>query len=262
MTTVIYHADCADGFTAAFCAWRRFGDTARYVPAHYGDKPPDCAGDDVFVVDFSYPRATLESLRRTTASLLVLDHHKSARADLEGLDYCKFDMARSGAALAEAEFCSGQSKLVAYVQDRDLWTWALPNSREVSAYIAAVPRNFAAWLTLARELENDTADIVNRGSGALATINAYVIANVSHARKVEIGGHIVPCINTTFAISELIGELAEDSDFAVGWFQRQDGMFVYSLRSRGDFDVSEIAKMYGGGGHKRAAGFTVEAMLP
>jgi oligoribonuclease NrnB/cAMP/cGMP phosphodiesterase (DHH superfamily) len=36
-------------------------------------------------------------------------------------------------------------------------------------------------------------------------------------------------------------------------------MLIYdggiALRSVGDFDVSEIAKKYGGGGHKNAAGF-------
>jgi oligoribonuclease NrnB/cAMP/cGMP phosphodiesterase (DHH superfamily) len=36
-------------------------------------------------------------------------------------------------------------------------------------------------------------------------------------------------------------------------------MLIYdggvALRSVGDFDVSEIAKQYGGGGHKNAAGF-------
>ncbi|KKK83930.1 hypothetical protein LCGC14_2788440, partial [marine sediment metagenome] len=33
---------------------------------------------------------------------------------------------------------------------------------------------------------------------------------------------------------------------------------VFSLRSAGDFDVSAIAKQYGGGGHKSAAGFRKE----
>ena len=35
-----------------------------------------------------------------------------------------------------------------------------------------------------------------------------------------------------------------------------DGTFAYSLRSRADdFDVSVVAKEFGGGGHKAAAGF-------
>ena len=35
----------------------------------------------------------------------------------------------------------------------------------------------------------------------------------------------------------------------------------WSLRSNGDFDVAEFAKIWGGGGHKKAAGFTLNAAL-
>lgn len=35
-----------------------------------------------------------------------------------------------------------------------------------------------------------------------------------------------------------------------------DGLLAYSLRARADdFDVSVVAKEFGGGGHKAAAGF-------
>ncbi len=35
---------------------------------------------------------------------------------------------------------------------------------------------------------------------------------------------------------------------------------LWSLRSRGDFDVGEVAKARGGGGHKNAAGFRSAAI--
>ena len=45
----------------------------------------------------------------------------------------------------------------------------------------------------------------------------------------------------------------------VVWYQQADGMFRVSLYTdRNDVDVSEIAKAYGGGGHKKAAGFRVD----
>jgi bifunctional oligoribonuclease and PAP phosphatase NrnA len=34
-----------------------------------------------------------------------------------------------------------------------------------------------------------------------------------------------------------------------------------SLRSRGDFDVAEVARFFGGGGHRNAAGCTIEMPL-
>jgi nanoRNase/pAp phosphatase (c-di-AMP/oligoRNAs hydrolase) len=42
--------------------------------------------------------------------------------------------------------------------------------------------------------------------------------------------------------------------FAACYWDTPEGR-VFSLRSIGDFDVSEIAKQYGGGGHKNASGF-------
>lgn len=70
----------------------------------------------------------------------------------------------------------------------------------------------------------------------------------------------VPCVNAPFwSISELVEELCEGHPFAFGWHISDKGRAVYSLRSRGEYDVSELAKRWGGGGHKNAAGFNVPA---
>lgn len=260
---VVYHAGCVDGFTAAWCAWRKFGDAAQYIPAHYGDSPPACTGKDVVIVDFSYPRATLELMAQEARSLLVLDHHKTAEAELAGLPYCKFDMNRSGAGMAWDELLTGpRPMLVNYVEDRDLWRWRLNASKEISAWLGSWPHDdMPAWGLRASELEVNFNDCFLQGVAILRTLNGHVDFNSKNSRLVTIGGYAVPTINTTFAVSELVGKLAESADFAAGWFQKQDGQFVYSLRSRGDFDVSVVARQYGGGGHKNAAGFTVSELL-
>ena len=38
--SVLYHADCPDGFGGAYAAWKKFGDTAEYIPVKYGRTPP------------------------------------------------------------------------------------------------------------------------------------------------------------------------------------------------------------------------------
>lgn len=141
--------------------------------------------------------------------------------------------------------------------------WKLPHSREVSAYIATVHKDFPSWDLLAFMIEDEFEQVVMLGKALLRSVETYVDGLADQARLVTIGGYEVPCINTTFAISELVGKLAETNTaaFAAGWFQKKDGQFVYSLRSRGDFDVSLIAKQYGGGGHRAAAGFTVPELL-
>lgn len=84
-TICIYHANCADGFTAAWAVREALGETVEYIPAGYGDEPPDVAGADVIIVDFSYKRPVLERMAHTARSIIVLDHHKTARDDLINL---------------------------------------------------------------------------------------------------------------------------------------------------------------------------------
>src|SRR5437879_5233397 len=96
---IAYHANCIDGFCAAWIAWRVHRDAAEYRAVQYGQAAPsDVEGRDLLILDFSYPREQLIALADKASSILVLDHHKTARADLEGLPFCIFDMDRSGAA--------------------------------------------------------------------------------------------------------------------------------------------------------------------
>lgn len=178
-TLVIYHAHCMDGAAAALAAWLRFGDEAEYRPASYGDPAPtddEVRGRDVYVLDFSYPRAELmrmaavqyeytkESPARYWGHTYLIDHHKTAEEDLKdiatpaganpldvaaGWPIVRFDMGKSGAALAWEHFhktapvfektypTRDLPELFAYIQDRDLWRWELPHSHEVSAALGA-----------------------------------------------------------------------------------------------------------------------------
>ena len=59
--------------------------------------------------------------------------------------------------------------------------------------------------------------------------------------------------------SDVGHELANQSGtFGLLWFIDKDNNCRCSLRSNGDYDVSAIAKAFGGGGHRNAAGFTTD----
>ena len=52
-TVVLYHAECADGFGAAWAIWNRF-PTARFIPVKHGNPPPPgLQGQRIVIVDFS-----------------------------------------------------------------------------------------------------------------------------------------------------------------------------------------------------------------
>ena len=81
-TLCIYHGNCADGFGAAWVVRKALGANVEFVPGVYGQEPPDVAGKDVVLVDFSYKYDVLAELAWRAKSIIVLDHHKSAAEDL------------------------------------------------------------------------------------------------------------------------------------------------------------------------------------
>ena len=97
---VLYHAECTDGFGAAWAIWKRY-PSAEFIPADHGFPPPvSCAGRRVVIVDFSYSRPILEEMAKEATALQVLDHHITAQEALRGLPYVHFDLDKSGAVLA------------------------------------------------------------------------------------------------------------------------------------------------------------------
>lgn len=261
---VIYHGACRDGFCAAWCVWRRFPH-AEFFEGHYGKPAPDVRGREVVMVDYSYPRSVLAQLAAEADSLLVLDHHKTAEEDLRGFlapnTTIVFDMERSGAGIAWDYFWPSSPRpwIVDYIEDRDLWRHRLPNGPAVNAYIGTIRFDFEAFYKASRL---DVEEVAWLGVAVEDKIRQYIAEVSKNARRGRFEGYDVPIVNAPQVdISELVGFLAAGAPLAIGWWQRGDGMFCYSLRSKGGVDVSELAKRYGGGGHKNAAGFQSAALL-
>ena len=291
---VIYHAGCFDGFCAAWLMRQAFPD-ADFHAAHYGTEPPPAAMDKdrpLYVVDFSYPGDVMFKLAALRhEEMVVLDHHKTARDALDGLEIelltnncgdalsVTFDMGKSGGRLAwEYLWAKGLLPrdwmarygfrdapwLVDFSEDRDLWRHALQDTREVNAALRSFPLDFEVWdglLLIRHQAGSVWEDFVSQGAAILRAERQIIANHVKHAREVDMDGHKILAVNATVLFSEIAGELAAGRPFGACWFVRFDGASVWSLRSReGGVDVSEIAKAHGGGGHKQAAGFEVAAV--
>lgn len=248
--------------TAAWVARRALGDAAEYVFASYGDAPPDVRGRRVLIVDFSYSREVLEAMNEVTKSLLVLDHHASAEKALAGLPYAVFDMERSGAGLAWEHFFPGREMIpmVAYVEDLDLWRFALPCTRQYHCSMALHPFTFEAWDEIAAQ--SPTA-MIAEGESILKFSNQIGEKLAARAGTTSLDG--VRCWSINAPV-EFVGEVSEvlhrrqdkgrHLPVLVWSFDNIRGDFYCSLRSRPDgIDVSELATKFGGGGHPHAAGF-------
>lgn len=264
----IYHDHCMDGFTAAWVVWRESTrpDNITFIPASYGSAPPDVTDAQVMIVDFSYPRETLLEMADKARWVTVLDHHKTAQEALEGLDHprlsVQFDMSRSGARMAWDFLSPGNHGepcplLVRYVEDRDLWRWAMPQSREINAWLRMQARDFATWSAVSDQLDFDQTVPAEIGAFLLAQFTDLIGTSIDITlRHMTIGGHRVPVANLPPALASEAGNmLAEGNPFAAIYSDTPRGR-QFSLRSTdAGLDVSEIAKALGGGGHRNAAGF-------
>lgn len=276
----IYHGNCADGFGAAWAVRQCFGDAdVEFHSGIYGNDPPDVRGRDVVLVDFSYKRPVIDAIGRAASSLLILDHHKTAAEDLAGLRAPKtwldhieqtalddvenaepvravFDMNRSGAGIAWDFFHPGQPRprLLDHIEDRDLWRFLLPHTREIQAAVFSYPYDFNVW----DELIAADLELMAKQGEAIERKHHKDIAELVGVtkRRMIIGGISVPVANLPYTLTSDAGNLmAAGEPFAACYWDTPDGR-VFSLRSR-DYgaDVSAVAKGYGGGGHRNASGF-------
>lgn len=262
---VIYHKDCNDGFAAAWVA-RKVHPNAQFHPAAHGTPPPDVKNRDVILLDFAYKREVMLDIKKAAKSVLVLDHHKTAADNLKGLDFCHFDMSKSGATMSWDYFVGGERPwLVAYTEDRDLDRFVLPFSREINAAIESHHMDFNLWDKLDKlytkaGVTNST--LVAEGASILRYQDQLLNVIIDHAREVELDGHRILAANTSCIFGQAATRLAKTETFGLAWYLREDGKFIHSLRSRPDgIDVSEIAKRHGGGGHVHSAGFETDTMI-
>ena len=261
MTTLcIYHGNCADGFTGAWVVRRALGEGVEYHPGIYQTSPPDVREKEVVLVDFSYKRAVMEKIVAEANSVLVLDHHKTAAADLDGLPDAEvvFDMERAGSRIAWDYYFPNEAPppVLLHVEDRDLWRFSLPKTSEIQANIFSYPYDFAIWDRL---LSSDPAVLAVEGEAIerkhFKDVNELLEVT---QRRMMLGGYNVPVANLPYTlVSDAAHKMAQGEPFAGCYWDTPKGR-VFGLRSTdGGVDVSEVAKQYGGGGHKNAAGFTV-----
>ena len=260
---VIYHKDCSDGFGAAYSAWKLLGNKAEYIACSHGEPPPDVSGKRVAILDFSFDNKTTKEMIESAEALVVIDHHKSAMIELHDINCTIFDMSKSGASMAWDFFHPAKEtpKFIQYIEDRDLWKWEMPYSKEFAAAFDMVPWDFSAF----EEFEDDSVidDAIKRGSYILAYSKTVVkkICDKATRKEMEINGkkYDVMVVNSSHWMSEIGSTLSKDCDVAmIYYFNHDEKVYKVSLRAFHEhIDVSEISKHFGGGGHKKAAGFNL-----
>ena len=329
---ILYHQFCPDGWCALAVAdmWlsKKYSrDLLQYIPVMAGktDAVVDqlvrdygkLSEDDqplILSFDLNFTYWGAKKLLRHFPYAHILDHHLTTElcfvkpddeTDEEFAKYMSivnsgaitYDKSISGAMLAWKYFygVAPAPALVLYIQDKDLWEWKLPNSREVNAGLSETLTTAPAEGPMTRTqttmwavqewgkyLLNDDWVETARSNGAMImniqnrTIKRLVRDGALRNIPVDNVVHRAFVINTSMYISEL-GEyvymLEGDTpgtykyDFVVIWrYDQVRDVVCVSLRARGDYPIDLAAlsqtfewtkdgKRTTGGGHKSAAGF-------
>ena len=256
-----------------YAVWKKFGDSATYLPAQYGKPLPEFErGPDTYLimVDFSVPSvADLEALGDACGRVVVCDHHVTARDALEGCNHPNvetvFDMNRSGAVIAWNYFHPDAETpmLLQFVQDRDLWQFKFPATKAVHAGLGMIRGGPSAWDKYANSHVQLT-DLIGQGNLFLERDRLSVQAKVpSHVKVVRFDKYDAGIINTGELVSEVGEAIYNDQtlnvDIAIMYFITKDNDVILSMRSKkGGVNVGELCKKLGGGGHQASAGCKVD----
>lgn len=287
---IVYHDPCDDGYGAALAAWRHFKGNALFLPWNYGkdeqfaeEHLPHLEDKEVYILDFSFSTPVMDAIIEKAHKTIWLDHHKTAfekwlgKMPPEGRFLHSdetlqivLDNYRSGAMLAWDYFNGGESppQLYKHLDDRDRWQFKLANTNAVTFYLRSMAMCFPVWDEILQRMQTAPGydEVVRVGTGIERYFTAQmhqIDANCAVPVKL-----IYPDGNTLHGWGANAGRLfssdlghllaKRNHTFGLTWYQAENGIYRFSLRSVGDLDVSAIAKHFGGGGHLNAAGFELQ----
>lgn len=261
-----------DGSGAAWAAWSYFGDDAKFIGVQYEKPMPDFkAGDDLYILDFSYPPSVIIAAAHKANSITLIDHHKSAQEEhdlywathaLPANVKILFDQDHSGCVLAWKHFFAAQPvpELLNIIEDHDLWRFRLANTRSIMCALhAKIPFKIQKLNKLygnasIQKIERIGKLLFDQRSGSIKRL-------IVKKHPIQLGAYTGLAVNAPPEFSNELGhELAKESKtFGLTYqYDGDSGRWWFAIRSTAEYDVSEIAKQYGGGGHKNAAGFSVD----
>jgi len=264
-----------------------------YWPASYDDDiTPIIQALDVlsspvlYIVDFSFSVEQLKKLDLHAHYVHLYDHHASAFRNLLGADYnvqpdsreiftipmtnvaVTLDNSECGASLCWRELIDRKGifpRLISFVKDYDLWKFLLLDTKAINKFLRLQPKTIYCFSYLLETFERSAEVMEAAATGeAIMEYEHQLEASIisQGTSPITIGGMSGLAVNAPYALASSIGNtLAKESGtFGAVWSQLAEGKVCFSLRSVGDnCDVSKIAELLGGGGHKNAAGFTMNS---
>ena len=264
---VLYHASCPDGFGGAYAAWKKLGDSAEYTAVYHNAPPPDIAGKEVYIIDFSYPNGKLLELEQSAKRLVVLDHHEGVEEEVTRVREHVFDSTRSGTGIAWEYFQPDTPlpRLLSYIQDADLWKWEKPHAKEVAGFVSSLKFEFELFDPIVQKADTEEgwAEIVSKGT-AYREYYDFVCDNIiEQAQEIEFEGYNILAVSAPRLFrSEVGNRLARMKGPMAIVYYPHHGTWHFSMRGDGTIDLTKIAQKHGGNGHPNSASFQAALSAP
>lgn len=268
MKYILYHGGCPDGYGSAFAFWKQLGGSAIYLGVRHGTPYRTfisllSRSDTVFVVDFCFDLPTTAKLIDQVGGVVILDHHVSNQPVIEwaqqnGAPRSIYDVDRSGAMISwqYANPDVPPPLLIQYIQDRDLWRFNLPDTKDFCEGLWAVGYDPYYWDQIVHEPRLYTLCCMT-GTILRANKDKIVERLVRTVHYIDVlKFRHVPAVNCQVYHSEVGAALLErykDAPF-VAIYSDQGDRQRWSFRAHEGVDISGLAEQLGGGGHAAAAG--------
>jgi len=263
------HHDDADGLCAGAVVRRRFGDAVELHEIDYGRPIPWDkieAAETVIITDFSLPRDDMLKIYEAKGENFIwIDHHISAieeMSDFEGIPGLRA-LDRAACVLTWEYFFPEYNvpAAVLFIGDRDIWQFDYLQTRAFSEGLSSEDTetsNDILWNALLSDDQELVQRLIDRGE-VLLKARLKEIARQVEANGFELtfGGYRTMAVN--LPSNGDIGHHICSLGYDVAYVYRddfQDGQIFTKVTLYSEtVDVSQLAVLYGGGGHKGAAGF-------
>ena len=257
--------------------------------------PPGVMGKDVLIVDVAYNIDILREIIDTAKSVTFIDHHISIRDDVQNFiekDMAEYRKTKYVKIIYSEDMCGatliwrflyGENAVplfIKYIEDNDTGTWKYDKTKP---FILALQSNYTMtpsfsnleqWKTLLNKYHvfkmcadgmimqkyHDTILTDNARRYSLELFPSETVYNKFKDHFEKKGQYRVAvfcgmgCPSVTSMGTKLLDVV--DCDFVMIWTLNIDRKeYVIAMRSK-EVDISKIAKLFGGGGHKLAGAFS------
>lgn len=286
----IYHKNCLDGFSSLIVllkSKRLTKDAIIYYDVPSASFPPKGIDNkDIIIMDVAYKYDVLRGIINRAKSVVFIDHHVTISEDVKKLrsmykDKIKiiYDESESGASLTW-EFLFEKQKVplfIKYIKDNDIGAWKLRHTKpfiyalRVKYDLDVKYENIQKWKELFEkskvkklvklgEIYEEYAERLLEENVRKYSMEAFPSEKLyeeftEYFNKPGQYRVAVVCGSGCPSTSLLGNKMMEviDCDFALLWSYHMDRKeYILAFRSK-ETDVGNIAKIFGGGGHKLAS---------